>query len=88
MAISLNSNINSAFANGVQGIQRSSDQVAEAAQDIANVNGDLQRHSNASSVNLTDSIVDLKTGALGVEASAKVLDVANDTIGTLLDTFA
>ena len=76
MDISNNSNISGAFASGLQGVQRGNEQVTQASSD------------NSAGVNLTDSVVDLKTGALGVEASAKVLDVANDTLGTLLDTFA
>tara|TARA_R110000744_G_scaffold7403_7_gene25739 strand:+ start:22407 stop:22670 length:264 start_codon:yes stop_codon:yes gene_type:complete len=85
--ISNNSNISGAFASGLQGVQRGAEQVTQASRDIASLNGDTQQGSS-SSTNLTDSVVDLQTGAIGVEASAKVLDVANDTIGTLLDTFA
>ncbi|GAC26844.1 hypothetical protein GMES_4578 [Paraglaciecola mesophila KMM 241] len=87
MDISNNSNISGAFASGLQGVQRGTEQVTQASRDIASLNGDTQQGSS-SSANLTDSVVDLQTGAIGVEASAKVLDVANDTIGTLLDTFA
>jgi hypothetical protein len=85
--ISNNSNISGAFASGLQGVQRGAEQVTQASRDIASLNGDTQQGSS-SSANLTDRVVDLQTGAIGVEASAKVLDVANDTIGTLLDTFA
>ncbi|MAD16276.1 MAG: hypothetical protein CL579_09395 [Alteromonadaceae bacterium] len=87
MDISNNSNISGAFASGLQGVQRGAEQVTQASRDIASLNGDTQQGSS-SSANLTDRVVDLQTGAIGVEASAKVLDVANDTIGTLLDTFA
>lgn len=87
MDISNNSNISGAFASGLQGVQRGAEQVTQASRDIASLNGDTLQGSS-SSANLTDSVVDLQTGAIGVEASAKVLDVANDTIGTLLDTFA
>ncbi|GAC31242.1 hypothetical protein [Paraglaciecola polaris] len=88
MDISNNGNINAAFASGVQGVQQSSKQVTQAAHEIANLNGDFEQPSSATGASLTDSLVDLKTAALGVEASAKVVDVANDTVGTLLDTFA
>jgi hypothetical protein len=82
-----NNNMSGAYASGLQGVQRGSEQVTQASKDIANLNSESE-HGQAAGTNLTDSAVDLKTGALGVEASAKILDVANDTLGTLLDTFA
>ncbi|ABG42728.1 conserved hypothetical protein [Paraglaciecola sp. T6c] len=87
MDISNNSNISGAFASGLQGVQRGTEQVTQASREIASLNGDAQQGS-LSSANLTSSVIELQTGAIGVEASAKVVDVANDTIGTLLDTFA
>ncbi|QHJ12463.1 hypothetical protein FX988_02720 [Paraglaciecola mesophila] len=87
MDISNSSNISGAFASGLQGVQRGNEQVTQASSDIANLTS-ASAQGSSTGVNLSDSVVELKTGALGVEASAKVLSVANDTLGTLLDTFA
>ena len=39
-------------------------------------------------IDLASAIVDLKTSELQVKASAKVIQVADETIGTLIDTKA
>lgn len=38
--------------------------------------------------NVTSDLVSLKINSINAQASAKVLDVANDTVGTIIDTLA
>jgi hypothetical protein len=88
LALPINNNISSAFANGALGIQRGSNQITQAASELAssavrNQTGELQ-----SGTKMTDALIDLQVGAINTQTSAKVLSTANDTLGTLLDTFA
>ena len=38
--------------------------------------------------NMTSDLVSLKLNSINAQASAKVLDVAFDTVGTIIDTLA
>jgi len=76
---SLNNMISSVSQSAVTGIQRGLQQVTNAASNIASANRDIGLGE------LTTSIVDLKLGQQQVEASAKVLQVADQLRGSLLD---
>lgn len=84
----LENKLNSAFASGELGLQRASSQVAKASSEIAN--GAIARQSGEFQprVNVTENLLDLKVSAINAQASAKVLGVADGSIGTLLDIFA
>ena len=39
-------------------------------------------------VNITDDLISLNVNSINAQASAKVLDTANDMLGTIIDTIA
>ncbi|MEQ3638788.1 MAG: hypothetical protein ABNH03_03440 [Alteromonas sp.] len=93
--------LNSAFSAGQFGLQRASDGMTQAASNIAQqtagrqqeLGGTLQSGSLANSsqkapANITSDLISLNVNSLNAQASAKVLDVANDTLGTIIDTLA
>ncbi|APE07364.1 hypothetical protein BM528_17570 [Alteromonas sp. RW2A1] len=93
--------LNSAFAAGQMGLQRASDGVTQAAANIADRNNrdksaqaDIQSASadgaakSQPNSNLTSDLISLNVNSLNAQASAKVIDVANDTLGTIIDTLA
>lgn len=57
--------------------------LAEASlQGLANVRNVLPQVDD----NMTSNLLSLKLNSLNAQAAGKVLDVANDTIGTIIDT--
>lgn len=57
--------------------------LAEASlQGLANVRNVLPQADD----NMTSNLLSLKLNSLNAQAAGKVLDVANDTIGTIIDT--
>lgn len=72
--------INSVLGSGLQGVQKGFSTVNQAADKIAKV-GD----SSDPSGDLTESAVSLQQGKIQVQASAKVLETADKTIGSLID---
>ena len=78
------------ISQGVQGIHKGMQQMSQAAGAIAqantNVNQDVQSLKEADS--LSDAILELKTGQIQAEASTKVVAVADETKGHLLDVMA
>lgn len=72
--------IGSILNNGVMGVQKGLNQLHKASANIAQVSV-----SEDPSRDLTESAVGLMQGKLQVEASAKVLQTASDTIGSLID---
>lgn len=72
--------INSVLGSGLQGVQRGFSTVNQAADKIAKVDS-----SSDPSGDLTESAVSLQQGKLQVQASAKVLETADRTIGSLID---
>ncbi len=69
-----------AFSAGLAGVQTGQRRVDQAGSDIANAGA-----RTASSDALTDHLVDLRRGQHEVEAGAKVIQAADETLGTLLD---
>lgn len=91
-------NIQSPFANGIQGFQRAADSVTEASLNIsgANVNALSNESSTPSAVNpdqfvdaskktVTDSLIQLKEAELHAGANVKSIQTADDMLGTLID---
>ncbi|MBU2711974.1 flagellar basal body rod C-terminal domain-containing protein [Zooshikella harenae] len=74
---------NSLLHTGLSGMNRGRSTVAEAAQDIASGTA-----VSEGSGDLATSIVELKEGQHLFEASAKVVNVADEMLGTLLDITA
>jgi len=88
LALPIDNSISSAFANGALGIQRGSNQITQASGDLANSSVRSNAGELQSGTKMTDALIDLQVGAINTQASARVLSTANDTLGTLLDTFA
>lgn len=72
---------NSVLQAGLQGFQRASAGVAEAASVIANPN-DNRFESQV------EGLVSLQENTLNAQAAAEVIDVADETLGRIIDTFA
>ncbi len=72
----------SALGAGLQGIQRGLADAQSAAQRIA------QPNLEAGAAGLTEAAVDLLEAEVQVKASARVVDSAHETIGTLIDALA
>ena len=70
---------------GIQGVQGGLDQFGRASSQIASSFGNSATNSNQS---LVDSLVEIKQAQRSVEASAKVISVADSLIGSLLDELA
>lgn len=79
----ISNNASSVLHTGLQGYQNGAAQVTEAAQEIATAH-----HGAENGTSITSSAVDLMSGSLQAQASAKVIAKSDDMIGTLLDTFA
>jgi len=73
--------VGSVMGAGLQGIQNGMEGLQKNATDIAN----FATEDNADAVDLAESMVDMKLNELQVKASSQVLQVAGETIGTLLD---
>ena len=80
--MNLGSTSGSSFSIATAGIQQSSDQVKQAAQQV--VEATTARPAQGT-VEVTDALIKLKEGEQGVAANAKVLEAADKQIGTLLD---
>ena len=84
--------LNSAFFAGQSGLQRASDGMTQAASNIAQQISSSQQDqgsvSQGASGNITSNLISLNVNSLNAQASAKVIDVANDTLGTIIDTLA
>lgn len=74
----------SALSSGVQGIQRGLEGLQRDASKIASA----AQQKTGSAASVVEPLVNLIQDRLQVQASAKVVKAVDDTIGTLLDTFA
>lgn len=74
--------LSGAFNTGLAGIQKGQEQVTQAAQEVASANTERPVQP---SQDLAKSLTDSKQGQRQVEASAKVLETANQTLGSLVD---
>jgi hypothetical protein len=87
--------VDSVLSTGLQGVLSGVENAQQAAQNIASAttigstNGEGQSAENpATVVELTEAVVDLKVSEQQVQASAAVIESADEMIGTLLDTTA
>ncbi len=80
--MNIGSTSGSSFSIATAGVQQSSEQVKQAAQQV--VEATTARPAQGS-VEVTESLVKLKEGEQGVEANAKVLQAADQQLGVLLD---
>jgi len=71
-----------AFSAGLSGIQKGQEQVTQAAQEVVSSNTQRPVQPNQ---DVAKSLTDEKQGQRQVEASAKVVDTANQTLGSLVD---
>ncbi|MFT6123480.1 MAG: hypothetical protein ACJASG_002014 [Oleiphilaceae bacterium] len=78
-------NISSIQQTGLEGIQRGLQGIEKSASEI--VRADLTDNA-AGFASFVEPIVDLKLYERSIEASAKVVKVADEVLGTLLDTMA
>jgi len=92
-----NSNVGAAFAAGQLGLQSASNGITQAASNIAqrtvesaqNVPSQTTSTSSAASTgSVTDDLISLNVNSINAQASAKVIDTANDMLGTIIDTLA
>jgi UDP-N-acetylmuramate-alanine ligase len=74
--------IGGAFSAGLAGIQKGQEQVTQGAQQVASANTQRPVEPNQ---DIAQSLMEEKQGQRQVEASAKVVDTANQTIGSLVD---
>lgn len=72
---------------GMTGIQKGQEQITQAAQNIASANTQRPVTPNqaATQGDLAQSLLEQKQGQRQVEASAKVVETAGKTIGSLID---
>ncbi len=73
------SSVPSAFASGVQGLQRATQRADEAAFKIA------QAGTTKPEQDVVEPLVELKQSELQASASAKVIETENRVLGSLLD---
>jgi|GEM_PF-1305613 hypothetical protein len=81
------SGLTSAITAGQNGLRQASDGITQAATNIAQQNTNTAELPSASD-NVASDLLSLNVNALSAQASAKVIDVANDTLGTIIDTIA
>lgn len=72
----------SVLSTGLSGIQAGQQRVEQAAGDIA------ASPARAEQTSLADNLIELERGRLQVEASARVVETADQILGTLIDTRA
>lgn len=77
-------NSSSAFYAGVQGYNQGAEQVRQATVDLSSANNPERDKP----ININRSAVELISGNLQAEASAKVMKTADGMLGTIIDTFA
>ncbi|AEP31641.1 hypothetical protein [Brumicola nitratireducens] len=77
-------NLSSALYSGVQGYNQGAEQVKKAAVDLSSANNPDREKP----ININQSAVELISGNLQAEASARVIKTADETLGTIIDTFA
>lgn len=76
------SSLPSAFASGVQGLQRATQRADEASFKIA------QAGTTKPEQDVVEPLVELKQAELQASASAKVVETADRVLGSLLDVKA
>lgn len=72
--------VGSVLGNGVAGIHKGLNTLNKASEQIARVGVSPEPVRD-----ITEGAIDLMRGKIQVQASAKVLDTAHQTLGTLID---
>lgn len=80
--MNLGSTSGSSFSIATAGIQQSTEQVKQSAQQV--VEATTERPAQGT-VEVTDALMKLKEGEQGVALNAKVLEAADKQLGTLVD---
>jgi hypothetical protein len=80
--MNIGSTSGSSFSIATAGIQQSSEQVKQSAQQV--VEATTARPAQGT-VEATEALVKLKEGEQGIAMNAKVLEAADKQVGTLLD---
>lgn len=80
--MNIGSTSGSTFSIASAGIQQSSEQVKQASQQV--VEATTARPAQGT-VEVTDALIKLKEGEQGVQLNAKVLEAADNQLGTLVD---
>ncbi|GAA5317447.1 MAG: hypothetical protein AseanaTS_26520 [Candidatus Pelagadaptatus aseana] len=75
--------ISSVISIGSSGLQRSQQSMAQSAQEIASV-GTTQKETSTTQ-DLVEPLINLKREQQVFDASARVVQVGTDTLGSLLD---
>lgn len=75
---------------GLAGIQQGQQKLTQAAQEVASANTERpvqpnQATTQTQNTDLAKSLLEQDEGQRQVEASAKVVDTANQTLGSLVD---
>lgn len=83
MGMGMGTSLLSARSSSLNGIQQGFNRVDQAAENIAKV-GATTSNANLNEV-ITESAIELQRGKLQVQASAKSLEVAEKTIGSIID---
>lgn len=93
-------NIQSAFDSGVAGFNQASERAAESAREIVQQQAPAQTATNVSegatettnavaqTTPITESLINLRLAETQAAASAKVIDTADNALGSLIDTRA
>lgn len=76
--------VNAAYNNGLLGIQRGMQGLDRNAAEIAGAAGD----QSGPTQDVVDPLVESKSHQAQAEASAKVVQTADETLGTILDEMA
>ncbi|MGB3727579.1 MAG: hypothetical protein WA981_17660 [Glaciecola sp.] len=77
----LNATAQSAIYSGLEGYNNGSNSMTNASREFAKGN-------NGSPIDVNRAAIDLVSGSLQAEASAKVIHSADSMLGTIIDTFA
>jgi len=93
--------INSAFSSGISGLNKASEQITEASQNIANQSIRSKNNDNASSNNeevvpvvavssysadpVTIEVINMKLAEVQAQAASNVITTADDMVGLLIN---
>ena len=80
--------VGSVFQTGVNGVRDGLNSARQAADNIAKIGTVEPRSEQGATGDLAEQIVNLKVSENQVKASAKVIETADEMLGTLIDTRA
>jgi len=83
--MNINNSVGSALASGFAGVQRASDDIASASASIVQQTARSGEPTSAQNTSLTSDVVSLSVGSINAQASAKVIETADDMIGRFIN---